>query len=350
MHQYKKNYPFLLPILVVLVFFFTFFTIVTSYSHVRIPAKSHPIEMYANGLQDDLRLLFKEAIFSAKKSICLVIYSLTDSQIIRALRKKADEGVEITLICDSQASKRFLSLLGSKVKVIFRKPKGIMHLKILVIDGKRSWIGSANMTTESLRFHGNLVTGFYHPDLAQLLLKKAQEMDQEIPCTVFNVRGRSLEIWSLPNQHRAAERIQEMIKTAEKTIKVAMFTWTRTDFVESLISAKKRGVDVRVVMDRYAGKGANRTVVEMLAKENIPVSFSEGSALLHYKMMLIDDRILVNGSANWTKSAFAANDDCFFILRDLTTKEKKMMRDLWDVIQEDSFPVNFGFLTSSLQI
>lgn len=329
------KYKIFVPVVLIALFFLTFFSVVHGFSKVRIPTKLHPTELYANHLQDDLRMTFKEAISKAKRSICLIIYALTDNQLISTLRTKANQGIDVLVICDSEASKQSLSKLGQNIKVISRKPKGIMHMKILVVDEVRAWIGSANMTTESLRFHGNLVLGFYQPQLCQFLIQKAQKMDQTFPCQNFHVGGQKMEFWTLPNEEGSL-RIKKMIDQAKKTIRVAMFTWTRTDFVESLISAQKRGVDVSVTMDRYAGKGANRYVLEKLAKANIPVSLSQGSALLHYKMMVIDDQILVNGSANWTKSAFTNNDDCFIVLENLNKSQKKMIQGLWEVIQEDS--------------
>jgi len=327
-------------VILITLFFLTFFSVVHGFSKVRIPTKQHPTEFYANHLQDDLRLTFKEAMLKAKKSIYLIIYSLTDNQLISILRNKANEGVDITIICDSEASKSCLQKLGDKIKVVSRKPKGIMHMKILVIDEVRAWIGSANMTTESLRFHGNLVLGFYHPKLCQFLIQKAGNMDEEFPCQNFQAGAQKIEFWTLPNEEEAPLKVKKMIDQAKKTIRVAMFTWTRNDFADALISAQKRGVDVRVVMDRYSGKGANRYVLEKLAKAKIPVSLSQGSALLHYKMMVIDNQILINGSANWTKSAFCNNDDCFLILEKLDRSQKKMIQNLWEVIQEDSTPAN----------
>ena len=49
-----------------------------------------------------------------------------------------------------------------------------MHQKVIVIDKKQIWLGSANLTNESLNLHNNLVSGLYHPDIAETIIEYPQ--------------------------------------------------------------------------------------------------------------------------------------------------------------------------------
>jgi cardiolipin synthase A/B len=91
-----------------------------------------------------------------------------------------------------------------------------------------------------------------------------------------------------------------------------------------------------VVIDHYSGKGASAKIAALLKKNNVPTSLSPGGALLHHKFLYIDGKTLVNGSANWTKAAFAQNDDCFLVIHDLTQEQHDQMEDLWSIIQNSS--------------
>jgi cardiolipin synthase A/B len=314
----------------------TLYVLAKDYPHsqpTQLPNSNASIELYSNQTQDDLTHLFFQAIDNAKESITLIIYALTDPLMIQTLQKKSDAGVQIYIVVDGKASAA-ISHNIPRATIVKRYKKGLMHQKILVIDNKQIWLGSANFTTHSLALHGNLVMGIENPALAQALTTRAKSMDDEggyDPLLHHETTSgpQNLELWVLPDHPNAAERMFELFRSAQKCIKVAMFTWTRTDFAEELIAAAKRGVKVEIVIDRYSGRGASAKIVRMLEREGIP-------ALLHHKFAYIDDTILVNGSTNWTNLAFKENDDYFIVLYPVTPEQQAKMNKLWSVILKDS--------------
>lgn len=346
-HARKKQFlpktpqQYVLTILIGLMLWGTFW-LTESFAPVRLPQSDKPIELYSNQLKDDLSGTIVTAIQEAKHSVLLVIYALTDERVIQALREKSDEGIEVKVICDAKASPNMVQRLGPNIQLLRRFSAGIMHQKILVIDGLKTWIGSANMTKESLKLHGNLIAALYCPELAAMLQKKAGTMTEydegpRFETQEFVVAGQHLEMWLLPDNRLAAKRIVDLIRSAEKTIRVAMFTWTRADFSKAIIEAHQRGVDVQVAIDHYSAKGASAKVVQWLAQGGFPVYLSPGGgALLHHKFLYIDGKTLVNGSANWTKAAFTKNEDCFIVLHDLIPSQKLQLDQLWDVITTEA--------------
>jgi phosphatidylserine/phosphatidylglycerophosphate/cardiolipin synthase-like enzyme len=142
-------------------------------------------------------------------------------------------------------------------------------------------------------------------------------------------------MWFLPDNSDAIGRIKSLIRSAKKTIRVAMFTWTRTDLAQEVINASKRGIDVKVAIDYSSSKGTSAKIAKLLKENNIPVYISRGGPLLHHKFLYIDSSTLVNGSANWTKRAFTENDDCFMVFNRLNSPQVKMMNKLWDNIESD---------------
>lgn len=296
---------------------------------------------YSTELKDGLQNEIVTAIQQAKHSVLLMIYSLRDKKVLSALRDRSENGVEVTIICDAEASKEILPYVGEKTRVYFQKGEGLMHQKILVVDNRQVWIGSANMTYTSLKMHSNLVVAVDHPPLAKAIQEKAAMMTNEgliedFPKHTFSLGGQRAELWFQPDFKPGVEEITRLIQRAKKRIRVAMFTWTRRDFVEELIAAKKRGVDVQVAVDRSSSTGASRHAVKQLMDGGIPVRVNQGPWLLHHKCMVVDDAILVNGSANWTLSAFSKNDESVLILHDLTTEQVNYLRRLWDAIVEES--------------
>lgn len=306
------------------------------------PSLGESAKILSNQIGDDLEGSYRTAILNAKESIQLMIFSLTNEKIIQALRDQAERGILTKVICDAKASPHIVEKLGPSVQIVRRLAKGLMHLKILVIDGKESWIGSANFTDESLKMHGNLVIAFNNALLAKTLAEKTLTLQEyqrtgEVLHQSYLIGEQKVELSFLPDDRKGCTRIKELIRAAKKTIKIAMFTWTRFDLAKEVISAKKRGVQVEVVLDNNSAKGASSKVAELLKKEHIPTKYSSaGAALLHHKFLWIDDHILEIGSANWTKAAFSQNDDCFLIFHQLTEDQQNQMRKVWNAIQSDA--------------
>jgi cardiolipin synthase A/B len=312
-------------------------------THTRLPEENTPIHLYSQETRDDLQLAYKQAITEAKKSIYLTIYSLRDVKIINALRDAADHGVSVNILCDKNASSGVAKKLGNGIQTHYRKGKGLMHQKILVVDEKNSYCGSSNLTTASLKMHGNLVLGIYSPALADYLIKKFNNLKQEglveaLPAKTFSVAGQQLEMRLLPDDSNGVKRLRSVIRSAEKTVKVAMFTWTRFDLANEIIQAQKRGVEVEVVLDRNSATGVSARVAQKLLEAGIVVRVNTGEELLHHKYLLVDNTTLVNGSANWTKAAFVNNDDCFMVLSPLTDEQSTILKKMWSVIQLNSTP------------
>ncbi|MBA3721011.1 MAG: phosphatidylserine/phosphatidylglycerophosphate/cardiolipin synthase family protein [Parachlamydiaceae bacterium] len=309
-----------------------------------LPATDKPIQMYSNQTKDDLTSIFTQAIRESNQSVTMVIYSLLDQQIIGALKEKCESGVPVYIVCDAKASPGISSKLP-QAQIVRRAGKGLTHQKILIIDDRQIWVGSANMTRDSLQVHGNLIVGMDHPELAEAVVEKIKDMDESANSKnpflhhKTNVGGQNVEFWILPDDNNGVKRMLQLFKSAKKSIKVAMFTWTRVDFTQELIRASLRGVKVEAVLDRCSAKGASEKIVELLKGANISVRLSNGKGLLHHKFVYIDDQILVNGSANWTNSAFRVNDDCFLVIYPLLPEQKKKMNSLWNVIQKESVTV-----------
>ncbi len=93
-----------------------------------------------------------------------------------------------------------------------------------------------------------------------------------------------------------------------------MFTWTRMDFAHAVIEAANRGISVDVVIDSNQGKGASSRIVDLFKNSKVNVALSQGGPLLHHKFLYIDNNLLVNGSANWTRDALIKMMNVFWSL------------------------------------
>lgn len=329
--------------LIVSLLLFVYAVVTDLFTPVRLPQGEGAVELYSNQAGDNLRSTVLASIESAEHSVLMAIYNLSDTKIVNALRSKADSGVPVTVIVDAKASPQAHRQLGPRVKTIRRSPAGLMHLKILVVDNKQVWIGSANMSYNSLRTHGNMILAMDNPPLASAISQYLRAMPQTGTVSAapprpirFAQEGQDGDLWFLPDMGPALPALLNLIDNAKTSLKVAMFTWTHPKLTEAIIHARNRGVEVTVVIDSKQGQGAGAEVVHDLRQAGIRAYLSKGDGLLHYKMAIIDESILVLGSANWTRSAFSRNDDCFVILWPLSEEQQSYLRKTWGVIVHES--------------
>lgn len=326
----KKGFPWAL---LAAAFFSTWF--VWSSLSPNLPKKGEPPKFYSNQCQQDVRATLLAAIRNASSSIHLVMFGLSDRSILTALKEKIQNNIPAKIYYDAGASpKIFRYLFGSDVRAV--KNTGLMHQKILVLDDAMVFIGSANMTTASLKMHDNLVLGFVSPAIAKFL----QSHEPFTPGYFQTKFGKQeLELWLLPDPRgHALAHLRKKIRNAKKSIKIALFTFTHPGLVDEVIEAKERGLRVSIVIDKHASLGSSAKTVKRLQEAGINVLLNQGVQLLHHKFIYIDEEMLVMGSANWTKAAFYKNSDCILSLNRLNPEQKKFMNSLWRRIETNTKP------------
>jgi len=125
------------------------------------------------------------------------------------------------------------------------------------------------------------------------------------------------------------------IENAKKTIDVAIYSFTSKPILRALIKAHERGVKVRVVMDEGGAKNRS-SAYPYLVKYGIPVRIKRGTGggLMHHKYAIIDGRVLITGSFNWTKSAEKRNDENLLVLENAPSIVKLYQENfekLWEL-------------------
>lgn len=300
-------------------------------ARIDLPDPKHPIQFYSNQTRDDIKRVYYRALQKAQCSIFLSVYGVTDPDILFMLTQKAEEKMPVTVEYDPSASSNLKKILPHSAKIIPIKSKGLMHRKIVLIDGFQVFLGSANLTASSLRHHDNLVLGIYSPELAEFL--------QNPTATSFSfpLEEQQGEVFLLPDPAQTGFlRLLECLNTAQTKISIAMFTLTHPQIAEALIRAKKRGVTVSIAVDYFTAKGASKKALETMQKEGIEILNSQGRQLLHHKWAVIDENILIMGSANWTKAAFSRNQDFLLFLSPLNPNQKQFLNRIWNIIKSES--------------
>lgn len=89
---------------------------------------------------------------------------------------------------------------------------------------------------------------------------------------------------------------------ARRTVDVCVFTITDDRITATLLERAKRGVTVRVVTDDEKAWDPGSDIAR-LRDAGIAVRTDDSPAHMHHKFAVVDGRLLVNGSYNWTRGA-----------------------------------------------
>ncbi len=124
----------------------------------------------------------------------------------------------------------------------------------------------------------------------------------------------SLHVCFTPGQN-CTEEITNVIDEAKESIFVQAYSFTSMPIAEHLIAAKKRGVNVKVILDK-SQKTQRYSASHFLVHQHIPCWIDDKPAIAHNKVMIIDEKEVITGSFNFTKAAQAHNAENLLVIRD----------------------------------
>jgi len=102
------------------------------------------------------------------------------------------------------------------------------------------------------------------------------------------------------------------INKANSTIHILIYSFTLDDVSNALIEATDRGVDVKIVFD--SSQISQYSEYDRLNDAGIDVKKDTNSALMHNKVMIVDEKIILTGSFNWSQNAEERNNENLIVI------------------------------------
>ena len=139
------------------------------------------------------------------------------------------------------------------------------------------------------------------------------------------------------NAHR---KLLKKLATAQNSIYVAIYCLTNDRISAILWDLWQDNVDVRIITDDETAKNMGSDLLP-LSQAGIPVRIDNDlKARMHHKFVVIDDKILINGSFNFTSSAYKANNENLVITYEphLVASYKKEFERLWEKFEGGEYP------------
>jgi len=304
------------------------------------------------------------ALNGSKRTIDLALLELNDTRLGYLLARAAGRGVRVRLFSERDHRGETLATLlagasgqqSGRPRVSEREAKekaepvgthcerlagveicyddrpGLMHDKFAVCDEAAVFTGSANWSYNGLhkndndliKLSGAPAVRLYHDAFESLWRRKPRA---PVPAEL-ELQGGGLEVYFSPSSgRRAVERITAALDAAESEVWVAAFVLTNPEIIAALNRAADRGVAVRVLLER---RNLGDSQEERL-HDKVQVRPDANRYAMHLKTMVIDDKTVITGSFNFTRSAASRNDENLLVLTSpqLTRRYKEKVWELW---------------------
>ena len=131
----------------------------------------------------------------------------------------------------------------------------------------------------------------------------------------INLGNSTISVFFSPQDKALSREIIPLINNSEKYIYIPTFVLTHQGLTDALINAKKRGVDVKIIIDGTSSTQIH-TKHHVLRTAGVPVKAENYAGKMHMKTIIIDDKYTILGSMNFSNSGENRNDENIVLIED----------------------------------
>ncbi len=263
----------------------------------------------------------------ARQSIELASFEYNLASLATSLRRARARGVAVRLALDRDCLENPLMarwagwLEEAGIAISWQQGHAFLHSKFVVIDRRVVWTGSWNPTiNDTYRNNNNLL----RISLPQVVANYAAEFER-MAGGAFGTAKRgptpfpqaALGPGSIATYFAPVEPVREhvlaAIAEARHSIDMLAFSFTDDALGAALRDRHNAGVAVRVVMERRNAGGIGSEFAQLRAAGI--VALEDGNCYtMHHKVLIIDGRLVITGSYNFTARAEEVNDENALII------------------------------------
>jgi phosphatidylserine/phosphatidylglycerophosphate/cardiolipin synthase-like enzyme len=266
-----------------------------------------------------------ERIDSARSTIHIAAFEFNLTPVAEALIAAHQRGVEVFWITDDEngleadqeeGHGQFAMLEKAGIEVRDDSRGALMHNKFWIFDRKTVWTGSTNITVNGMLHNNNNVLVIESPELAAIYEREFAEMwageyGPTSPSTLdgqtVTIDGTLIQVLFAP-EDEVASHLVPLIEHAQKSIRFMAFSFTHQELGEAVLARAKEGVDVKGIFETR-GSETKYSELPTLYCAHVPVRQDGNPATFHHKVFVIDDKMVITGSFNFSDNADQSNDE-----------------------------------------
>jgi phosphatidylserine/phosphatidylglycerophosphate/cardiolipin synthase-like enzyme len=145
------------------------------------------------------------------------------------------------------------------------------------------------------------------------------------------------ESYIVINDDEYFDYVFELIDGAETSIHIVLFEIKYYDkypdskinlLVEKLIDKNKNGVDVKIIVDQFL---TDPRAVEILNQTGVNIKYDSTTRTTHSKLIIIDEKIVIIGSTNWSHYSLTKNRESNIALnnKEIAKNFESYFEEVW---------------------
>ena len=272
-----------------------------------------------------------EKINAAQTSIHIASFEFNLTPVAEALLAAKQRGVDVRWVTDDEHGLeadvepdhgQFAILQDAGIEVRSDTRSALMHNKFWIFDGQIVWTGSTNITENGVFDQDNNVIVIQSPELAAIYEREFQEMwdgqfGPRSPSTldeqVVTVNGSRIVVVFTSEDPALENAIVPIVQSATTSVRFLTFSFTDFPLADAMSQRFKAGVDVAGVFEKV-GSETEAAELRTLMCRSVPVKQDGNSGFLHHKVIVVDERIVITGSMNYSTNAEENNDENVIII------------------------------------
>ncbi len=312
------------------------------------PAGKSPSTAYRDGVDSVLAA----EINQTRDTLDVAVYELDSPTLTDAILDAHRRGVAVRIVADdeqglhSEDNGHLRDLQAAGVAVVDDGRSGLMHNKFMILDARRVWTGSWNYTingayrnnNNAFVMDGARAAGGYQAEFDEMFLRgEFGSRSTDDGMISFDLGESAVSVMFAPEADELPILLEE-IAGARQSIRFMTFVFSLDELAEAMLwAAAEYDVSVRGIFEKR-----NSTA----SWSQLPVLYCAGMGLrqdgnyysLHHKVIIIDERVVITGSFNFSNSAVKRNDENLVIIRDAGIAA--LYLDEWQRLWDGAAPIH----------
>lgn len=266
-----------------------------------------------------------EAINSARLSVDVAAYSISLNSVRYALINAHDRGVTVRVVMESTNMDRsdVIAMLEAGIPIIGDNRQGLMHDKFMVIDRSEVWLGSMNFTDSGtyddnnnmIRIRSTKLAENYSVEFSEMFddNKFGTDVVEATPNPSLTLDGTRVDTYFSPDDH-VLNALYNLLSGSEESIYFLAFSFTSNELGEIVREKADAGLEIKGVMDKEQVASNTGTEFDPFRQAGLDVLIDGNDGQMHHKVFIVDGKVVVLGSYNFSRSAEERNDENTLII------------------------------------